>query len=156
MNKKEELISELKSRFEKEKKSEGFKTTYDELERVFFIEDFVLKEGFVSDRVMRQISSRMVEKINNWAGYIHGFMMPNPGDLVGMTDAKLLTEEEKKELWEVFKDSIALSAKNSIIGLSHDKRMEAEFIDESMNFWDGSIKPKLLAIMKKVNSEWSK
>ncbi|MBU3913504.1 MAG: hypothetical protein KKB21_03230 [Nanoarchaeota archaeon] len=153
---KETILRELKTRFGNERKELGFKSTFEQIDEIFFVEDFILKEGFVSNHLMRQISGRIIETFHGWAGYLHNFVLPNPGNAVSVTENKLFSESEKKEIWNVFKGCMDFSSKNSIIGLTKSKEEQTKFIDDSVGFWETLLKPKLTEIMNKVNSEWGK
>ena len=77
----EELLEELKEKFEKTRKELGFKSNFDEINEIFFINDFILHEKFVSEFFSRQLCRRIVDTYNSWVGYLHGLMMPNPSNI---------------------------------------------------------------------------
>ena len=65
---KEELLSELMKKFEEAKKEFGFKSSFEEIDNIFFIKDMILKDKFVSDNFERQLSHKITELYNGWAG----------------------------------------------------------------------------------------
>jgi hypothetical protein len=152
---KKELIKELEKEFQKMKKDLNFKSTFEELNRIFFISDSVLKDGFVSENLSRQVSYRIVETFMGWNDYLHSIIMPNPQNILNMSESKIFNQEEKKEIIELMKKNMEISSRNSIIGLTKDKKAEAVFIDKAVKFWNEEFKPKMIKIMKKVNKEWS-
>ena len=44
--------------------------------------------------------------------------------------------------------------KNQIAGITKDKQMEAEFVDEGLNFWKNELKDKITTYLLKVNKTW--
>jgi hypothetical protein len=150
------LLLELKTRFEELKEELKFKAAFEDINSIFFLEDHILHEGFISNQFSRQVCSRILETYNGWAGYLHNLIMPNPGNIASMMETKLMDEKEKKEIGELFKKCMALSSENAVIGLTKDKKKEAEFIDEAVNFWKSCFKNKLIEILKKVNENWKK
>lgn len=145
-------------RFEKEFKSMReemkFKSTLEDLDKIFFIRDCMLKTGVLSKDLSRMICSRICETFDGWARYYHGLIIPNPGSLVAMTESSLFNEEDKKEIMKVMNKMLALVSENSVIGLTKDKKREAKFIDESVKVWNEIVGPKTTEIMKKVNNAW--
>ena len=157
MNKqeKEELIRQTKEEFEEVKRELGFKADFKEVDDIFFIVDYVLSEGFVSDYFSRQMCARIRDTFNVWVNYLHSLLMPNPQYLINITEANLFDEKERKEIQDLIKGALALSSSNALAGLTKDAKLEREFIDGSTEFWKEKFKPGVLKIMKKVNNGWS-
>ncbi|MFH1802997.1 MAG: hypothetical protein ABH864_06145 [archaeon] len=157
MNKQEkkEVIVELKDKFGEARKEIGFKSELKELDGAFFVTDHILHEGFVSEDFSRQMCSRIRDTLNVWANYLHSLLMPNPQHLINITEAKLFDEGDRKEIQVLIKGALALNRLNTLCGLTKDKKMEAEFIDGAMKFWNEKYKPGIVKIMKKVNKGWS-
>lgn len=152
--KKEELLKELREKFDSLQKELKFKSSFDEINSIFFIEDHALQIGFVSENYSRQLCSRIVDNFGGWAGYVHGFLMPhNP---TSMMESKILDEKDKKELNDIFKNLMAFSSKNSEIGITKDKVEERKFIDDAVSFWNKSFKGTMIRILKKINEAWKK
>ena len=155
MSKKDELVQELENAFEKIKKELGFRSTLEDLDKVFYIKDFVLKDGFVSESFSRQLCHRIVGLFMDWNDYLHSLIIPNPQNLLNMSESKILSQEEKKEIIELMKKVMELSSRNGLIGLNKDKKAESEFIDYSLRFWNDEFKPRITKIIKKINKEWN-
>lgn len=155
MNNKE-LLSEFKEKFEILKHELGFKSSLEELDEIFFIKNNVLKERFVSDSLSRQICSRIVELYMGWTNYLHSLVMPNPQNILNISEAKLFDQEEKKEMNQIMQKAMEMSSRSSVIGLAGDKAEEAKFIDDSVKLWESEFKPTLLKILRKVREEWEK
>jgi len=151
---KQKLLLEFHTEFQKLQKELKFKSTFQQLEDIFFLNDMILKTGFVSSKLSRQLSSRIVDLFNSWAWYLHGLILPNPQNMLQITEAEMFSDEEKRDFNELMKQAMIFSSRNSFIGLSKDKKEEAKFIDDSVVFWNEKLLPKLLVIMKKVNVKW--
>lgn len=151
---KKELIKELEEKFKKIKSELKIKSSLEDIDRIFFVKDNVLKENFISEKLSRQICYRIVETYMGWNDYLHSLIMPNPQNILNMGESKIFNQEEKKEIIKLMKKIMEISSKNILIGLTRDQTKEAEFIDYAVNFWETEFKNKLIKIMKKINKEW--
>ena len=150
----EDLIKELKESFEKMKSDFNIEASFEEVEKIFFIKDYILREGFVSDKLERQISSRIADLYAGWSNYLHSIIMPNPQNMLNMGESKLFSAEEKKEMTEMMKKAMELSSRNSLIGLTKDDDEQGKFIDDAVDLWEDLFSVKLIEIMRKINKEW--
>ena len=151
-----EILNDLEKRYEKLREENKIKTNLEDLERIFYIKDMFLKDGFVAERLSRRICHRISETFMDWNGYLHSIVMPNPQNMLNMMESKVFSQDEKKEMMELMKKLMELGSRNSVLVLRNDDTEEAKFIDESVKFWDGGFKNEITKIMKKVNSEWAK
>lgn len=149
-----ELMKEFEQEFEKIKKELGFKPTLEELDRIFFLRDFISKEGYASSKLSRQLCGRMVDLFGTWYNYLHTIVMPNPASMLNMTESQAFTDEEKQEILVLMAQCMAQVSKNTMNGLTKDKKAEAEFIDSSAGLWKKELNPKLREIIKKVKANW--
>ena len=157
MNKqeKEDLLKQMHEKFNEAQKEIGFAATFEEIEEIFFIKDRIFSDGFVSDKFSRQMCSRMSETLGGWVGYLHSLLMPNPQSLMNLTEARLFSEEERKEIRDLIKGAMALESLNSLAGLEKDLAKEREFIDGAVRFWNEKLKPGIVKVVGKVNGGWS-
>lgn len=151
---KQELLIELKEKFEETKKELGFKSKFKEINEIFYIEDAVLQMGFVSESFSRQLCRRIVETYNSWLNYLHGLVMPTPGNIFMTMQNKMLSSDDRNKVSEMIKKATAFNSTNNLIGLKKDKKMEASFIDDSVKLWKEYFKPELIKITEKVNKGW--
>ena len=151
-----EILKELEEKFKKMKLELKFKSDLEDIDRIFLIKDGILKDGFVSEKLSRQVCYRIVENYVGWNDYLHSLIMPNPQNMFNMGESKLFSQEEKKEIIEIMKKIMEISSRNNLIGLIKDHKMEGEFIDYAVNFWKEEFEEKITKILKKINSEWGK
>jgi len=151
---KDKLSKQLDERFQELKKEQKIKSSMEELDEIFFIKDFISKEGFVSDRLTRQICHRIVETYMGWNEFLHGLIMPDPHNVLNMGESKLFGQEERKEIFELIKGIMERSSTSSLILLKRNKQEEPKFIDESVRYWKESFLPGIIKIMEKINKEW--
>jgi hypothetical protein len=149
-----DLVVTLEREFEKERKEWKIKATLKEFDEIFFFYDFIQKEGFVSKNLLRQLTRRIVELYVSWAQYLHNILVVNPGSLTSMVESQAFAEGEKEEIGRLFDKFMILSTEHNIIGLTKDKKREAQFFDEALSFWK-EVNPTLMKIMKKVNQRWA-
>jgi hypothetical protein len=151
---KSDLIKEFEEGFDAVKKGLGFKASLNELDSVFFLRDFISKEGFVSTALSRQVCARINETLVGWYNYMHSIIMPNPGSMLNMTESQAFSDEEKQELMLTMNKIMAVASSNTLNGLTKDKKEEARFIDNALSIWNKTVKPKGIEILKKVNANW--
>jgi len=151
---KEKLFEELEEKFEEAKKELGFKSSFKEIDNIFFIRDFILEQGHVSESFSRQLCLRISNTFNSWLGYLHNFLIPNPGSMVAIMENKMINEEDKKIISKIAKKIMVMISTNNLVGLSKNKKLEAEFIDDSVKLWKEYINPELIKIVSKINQRW--
>ncbi len=151
----EKLGKEVKEAFEKTKKELKFKATFEEIEKNFYLTENIIKEGFVSEKFFaRQLCGRMLDIYTSWIGTLHNFLIPNPQDLISLTECKKLSDEGKKEVSKMISIAMNLVRKNSLIAVSHDKSSEGKLIDEIVDTWKNKFSPGLIKILKKIQPGW--
>ncbi len=150
-----ELLDELEEKFNALKEELEFESSLEEIDEIFLIKDHILGEGFVSESLSRQICLRIVDLYRGWTGYLHGLIMPNPQNILNMSEAKIFDQNEKKEISELMKKTMEISSRNSLISITRDKEEEAKFIDDCVNFWNDIFSVKLSEFLRKANNEWS-
>ncbi len=153
---KSEITNELEKQFQKVKEELGFKSSLEEIDEIFFIKDAVLKDGYVSDNFSRQLCGRISELYGNWANYLHNLLFPVPGHMLFGAEAKALSEEDRKIVWNITKGCMELASRNSVMGINKDKKAESKFIDDAVDFWNSEFRPKIGLIVQKINENWAK
>jgi hypothetical protein len=151
----DELIKEFEEEFAKMQKRLGFKSSLEELDSIFFMRDFIHKEGYVSSQLSRMVCSRIISTFTNWEGYFHALIVPNPNSMPNVEENKFADEADKKEMLKLMTKIRELNTRNTVIGLEKDEKAEAKFIDDSVKLWNEN-KKFLIGIMKKMNAGWAK
>ncbi len=154
MKDKQELMKDLEVEFDRIKKEIGFESSLDEINNIFFIKDYILHEGYVSENLNRQIASRITDTLMSWNNYLHGLIFSNPGNMMVMNENRMFQDSEKKNINKLISKSMSLVSLNTLIGITKDKEKEKEFFDKSVKFWQETLKPEIEKIMIKVNKGW--
>jgi hypothetical protein len=147
------LISEFEKNFEELKKKHKIKSSLNELDEKFLIRDYIEKEGFVSTELLWQIRDRIMSLFSNWANYLHGIVMPNPGSMFNITESEIFDDQEKEELMKKMSRFLTLTSKNAVLNITKNKKEEAKIIDESLKLWN-ELAPELEKLMIKVHDTW--
>jgi hypothetical protein len=151
---KKEILEELEEKFKALKEELKLKSSFEDIEGIFYVRDAVLGAGFVSENFSRQLCSRIVDTLMSWGNYLHGMILPNPQNLMNTNESKMFEEDERKEMLKLMSRVMAWVSTNTLAGLTKEKVKEKEFIDGSVGFWKNTFKPKLAEFMKKVNEKW--
>lgn len=152
---KEELLKQLDQEFEKIKKELKFTITLDELDNIFFIRDYILQVNFVSKKFSRMLCGRIRDTFSSWIGQLHGWLMPNPSSMIGISESGIFDEQEKEEIIWIMKIFMKFISQNVLIGLTKDQKKEAEYINNSLIVWNKNI-DSLIKFSKKIQSHWNK
>ena len=150
----EKILKDFEEEFNKLKQELKFKTSLEEVDRIFFIRDVILQDGFVSKNLFRQMSYRITEFYLRWNEYLHGLIMPNPQNILNLSESKIFDSEERKTIMEIIKKIMELNSRNILITLTKNKSEEAKFMDHSIDMWKNDVGPEITKLVKKINKEW--
>lgn len=153
---KEDLLKQLKDKFEESKKELGLKYNLDEIDKYFFIKDLVLEKEFVSEDFSNQLRNRIMDVMISWDNYLHSLIMPNPQNLFNLNESKAFNESEKKEIMAMMSRVAYLVALNGLARLTRDKKQETKVINDSLKFWKEDYIPFFTKIMEKIEKVWRK
>ena len=150
-----ELLQALETDFAEMKKKLKLKASFEDLDKIFFIQDLIQKEGYVTSSLSRLISHRIVNTYMSWNNYLHGIVMPNPNYMISLEESQIFDEEGKKEIIDLMTQVMALTSRNAVIGITKDEVEEGKFMDDSVTFWNNTFSKGLLEILQKVNTNWT-
>lgn len=151
---KEKMMKELEEKFNALKKELKIKSSLEDLDNVFLIKDYFLKEGFISDNLLLKVNWRISEMYNFWNGYLHSLILPNLQSLFSMSESKLFSKEEKDEIISVLNKSLAFISTITLQSVVRNRNEQARLIDDSLKFWNEHMKPSLAKVLKKANDYW--
>ncbi len=152
---KKQLIDELETEFESFSKNFGFKPSLEELDEFFNLKNDVLSKGFVPEQFQRYICSLIGEYFRGWHGYLNGLLVPNTNYFANQTEAKLFNnEKDRKIIWELIGSAMEFSSESAVVNLETNSEDIKKFIEKSYNYCASDFRPKLLEILKRVNSAW--
>ena len=150
---KKELLLELENEFNSWKKKTGFDASLEQLDEIFFIKDYILASRFVSPKISRMICGRIRDSFNGWIQQIHTWLIPAPYSIISTSESQLFNDKEKEELNVLLREFMAFVSQNIIIGLTKDKKKEAEFVDASILIWKKHLS-SLIKYSEKIQLYW--
>lgn len=151
----DKLLKQFREEFELMRKELKLKSSFEDFEKIFFLNDFILKVGYTSKELSRMICSRIVDTYSSWNGYLHGLILPNPNSMISVTESHIFDEKDKEEITQLINKAMALLSINTLVGVTKDRALEARFLDDSVRFWNETFKPRLKEILRKVNKHWN-
>lgn len=155
-NSRSDLIEAFQTSFASFKKSTSLKSTLEELDKAFFVEDAILSAGFISSSIGRQISHRIIDVYIGLNNYLHTLVMPDTHSLIQMNESKILTPAEKNEILKLISEAMVILSRNLIISLENNPMIDKEFIDQSLSFWQKTYRPRIYQIAEKIRVGWNK
>ncbi len=151
---KNDLVKEFEEGFKAMKEELGFSAALKELNTIFFLEDFIQKEGFVSRSLSRQVCARITDTFGAWFNYLHSLIMPNPSSMLNLTESQVFSEDDRNGIMTLMNKIMVLVSDNTLAGITKDKKLEAKFIDDSVELWKKEVKPKMKDIISRVRNNW--
>ncbi len=152
---KQEILEELKEQFNETKKRLGFKSTFEEINKISYLEDMALSQGFVSNQFSRQMINRMFETFYSWIPELYVWLYPDPMDIIHLNESKKLSDEEKKEILSIIDKIMYFVRKTKRIAFEGlIKREEGKFVDELVEFYKKDFNPFMLKYHKKLEKIW--
>jgi hypothetical protein len=97
---KEKILQELRKQFDLTKKRLGFKSSFEDINEISYIEDMVLSQGFVSNQFSRQMINRMVDTFYGWMGEIYAWIYPQPMDIIHNYEYKKSQKKKEKNFYQ--------------------------------------------------------
>ena len=148
---------------EKNKQKLGrLKREYETLRKKYILPDFKsLNEDFQIEKIaesetemlIREIRKFMADKMLNYLRFLENLLNPVNSPMSIFSIVKLLNNEEKKEISEIYKKLLEKEIQIIELDLSFDEKKEAEFIKNSCEFWQ-TIKKDLLKVIREINKKW--
>lgn len=151
---------ELLERFEKEfgalKQELKFRSTLDDIDKICYIRDVILSMGYVPKYLSRLVCRNITDTFKAWGNYFHGVVIPNPHSLLSVNESRMFSDEEKNQFKDLMSQIMVLSSRHALNGITNDKIADGKFIDDAMKFWNKTLNPKIIEVLKKVHREWGK
>ena len=108
----------------------------------------------MSENLSRALSHRIVSTYQSWLRHLHSIIVPNPGSMFDLKESEFFSQKEKEEIGKLIKQIMALLSVNAVVGLSKDKKKEAEFFGDAFDFWNKTFLPIMLKATRKTNEGW--
>jgi hypothetical protein len=149
-----EIKKELKDKFVEFKKKTDFQVTYEQLNDCFGLEGHFIEDGYVDFNFERQLTRKVLDSVFGWVSSFHSIIMPNPQDLINMTEAKNFTQEDKQRLFTIMAKIIKIGREITLGNLNYDLNALAKFLDNIYEFWMNELKPTAIWFEEKCRDAW--
>jgi hypothetical protein len=154
---KEELLKELRKQFDLTKEKLKFKTSFEDINALSYIEDMVLSEKAVSNQFSRQLINRMIDGPFSWINELYSWLYPAPTDIIRLNEGKTLTQDERKEIHQIIEKIMYFARKNKRMAFEGlEDNEEGRFVDEIMDFKQKMFKPFMAKYLKRFENLWDK
>ena len=150
------LEDELKEKYEMLRKDYKIKAELEEVNKCFSIVHVILSQGFVSEDLLSQISNRISDFFMNWSNYLHSLVLPNPHNMINVNENKFLSEEDRKEILKLISKTMVYASTNTLLGLKRSPKEDAQFLDDSVKFWNNDFSHKAILLSAKIVDGWKK
>jgi len=108
----------------------------------------------VDNYILSEFRKKIAEKIDYFISIIESLVQPD-NNLSGIYESRYLSDEQRQELFEIFRILMSHSRKSSSLSTYYDEEKEADFIKEFYNEWQDmkSIIENYLALLSDM---WKK
>ncbi|MBI2173180.1 MAG: hypothetical protein HYT73_03155 [Candidatus Aenigmarchaeota archaeon] len=119
-----------------------------------------LKEKFKidveeDDKIFDQIRNDMSEKLFMFSERIIEPVIGGLDSFSCMFEQNMVTEAERRDLFELYKKIQMLKWENNILLISPDDKKIAEWIKKTWDFWNSDMQEKMLKFSVKMSSAWN-
>ena len=125
---------------------------YDALDDDFEISfiDYKLKDDKM---LMRMLRRKVDDKVIFFCRVIEGLLYPHQGNITGMMELNRLTDEDKKKIYEFYKQLMQLERESLKLDVQPDDKKNAEFINKVFGAWK-AFKQEMYRIVEKMQAAW--
>lgn len=141
-------LEQLKKEYEKLQKKEKL-PNFNEMNEEFSIEKIAETE---TDMLIREIRRMIGDKCANYMRFIESLLNPVNAPIFVFQILKIISQEDKKNLSEVYKKLMQNEIKLIERDLDYNEQKEAEFVKESFSMWQG-IKKDIIPIFEKIEKD---
>jgi len=125
----------------------------DELDNIFILKEHLKKEDYSKNNLLRSINSRIIDVFNEWNNYLHTLIMPDPSNMINMTESQIFSEEEKNKIISIMNLILAFTSEHIALSIDRTEEKEARFLNKSIPLWN-NVKHPLKQIIEKIRSYW--
>lgn len=107
--------------------------------------------SFLLSNTLRKIG----EKLEFYSGIINDLLQPDISSLSSMHEIRFFTDQEKNDMYTLFKKLMKGYRNVIAVVLEHDEKKQAEFLNNFYKEWI-DIKKELLNYLGKMKDSWDK
>ena len=118
-----------------------------------------LKNAFKFDldsdeEIFDQLRVEMSDRLFSFTERILEPIVSLPDNFSSLYEQSMLTQEEREDVFEIYKKVQALKWENNLLMITPDEKETAKWIKRVWAFWNSELNPKLTVISKKMSSGW--
>lgn len=105
--------------------------------------------------LLREITNKIVERIDFFSGLFEDLLQPDPSLLRSMYEAKIFNDEERKTIYTLYKKLMVLNRQSVEVSLNREEKEDAFFIKKTFYEWK-ELKTSISKIVDKIKDSWKK
>ncbi|MBW2999182.1 hypothetical protein KY339_00790 [Candidatus Woesearchaeota archaeon] len=137
----------MKQSYEKLRKEYPGLPEFDELNREFEVS--VLED---TDFLLSDVRKKITEKLEFFQKVLECIFQPEP-TICNLSECKGFGEEEKTELFEVYKKIMVLTKDSQLASIRAEEKEHADFTISVFKDWK-KIKQKMIYVLDRMKSSW--
>lgn len=138
------------------------KQKYDELRKKYNLPDYKAMDmdfdiSHIDDGefLLRDVNGKIAERVEAFVNVLMELLQPDTASLAGLHECRFFNDEEKREIYEVYKKLMMLHRASLEISVYNDEKKLAGFVKDTYGAWP-SMKERMLAIIRKMKESWKK
>ena len=116
--------------------------------------EFQIKDITNENIVLQEIRDKILDQLEHYMKILEGIVQPET-TLVDMYESKVFSDEEKIEIFKLYKRFMFMDRYSLETALEDGDRKVAEFINVVYREWI-SLKPKILEVIIHLKESWTK
>jgi hypothetical protein len=148
-----EAIAHFTQEYEKLRAKHRALPSADKFNEEFDIFEHISRERLFPHNILRYCRWAMMQAINAWMGYLHGFLIPNPQSAASMEEYNFLDDAEKRKVVDVLNWHMYRTRELNELQLYEDDGRTAAFIITVFKEWR-THKEFLAEILSKTKDAW--
>jgi hypothetical protein len=105
--------------------------------------------------LIRGIIDKIIDRIDFFSKILEDLLQPDASLLRSMHEARFFEEQDKKDIYELYKKLMGISRESFEVSLKRDEKEEALFINKVFDEWK-ELKINLLRVVNKMKDSWKK
>ena len=143
------MTSDIKKHYEELKKKHSL-PDYKSMDN-----DFEISKIDDTNFLLREISRKIIEKVEVFSGVLGFIVQPDTSSLADMHECGFFSETEKKKIFDLFKVLMTIDRTALELSIKNDEKELAKFIKDVHSKW-GNIKKDVVDIVTKLKETWGR
>ena len=105
--------------------------------------------------LLKEIINKITDRIDFFSSLLEDLLQPDPSLLRSMYEAKIFNDEERKNIYNLYKQLMVINRQSVGVSLEKEEKEEADFIKKTFDEWK-ELKTSISKIIDRTKDSWKK